>query len=78
MHVAVEGAAGAEDALELQAGVDVGVLAVAVGREVAGVEGLEARGQDDGAHLQGELSRPAARSRWPRPGRPGRRRRSRR
>ena len=54
-HVAVVGAAGAEDALELQAGVDVGVLAVAVGREIAGVEGLEPRGQDDAAHLQGDL-----------------------
>ncbi len=54
-HVPLEGPAGAQDALELQAGVNIGILAVAIERRGAGVEGLETGGQDDRAHLQGAL-----------------------
>jgi hypothetical protein len=55
LNVAVEGAAGAQDALELQAGEDVGVFAIAVSRKMAGVKRLETRRHDDRAHVQGEL-----------------------
>jgi len=48
-HFAGGGAAGVDQPLDFERGVDVGVVAVAIVRNALGVEGLEAGGQDDGA-----------------------------
>ncbi len=53
-HVAVIGAAGAQDALKLQAGIDIGEMAVAVGLQAAGIKGFKTGRQDDRPHLQGD------------------------
>ena len=53
-HVAVIRAAGAEDALKFQAGIDIGMLAVAVSLDAAGIKGFKTGRQDDRPHLQGD------------------------
>ena len=55
LHVAVGGAAGAQETLKLQAGINVGIFTVTVSGEMAGVKGLEARGQDHRSHVNVQL-----------------------
>ncbi len=50
-QVAAEGPGGGENPLELQGGDHVGITGVMVGLALAGIEGLEARGQDHGPDL---------------------------
>jgi len=51
-HVALEGAGGREDALELHGGHDIGPLAVAVGLAVGRVEGVEPGGHNHAADVK--------------------------